>query len=92
MMGNLVEATTMIDETVEKINKCLDKISSEISLSIKERGRISSQELDNLIKALPLEYQIVVLKSVIIKLNGNESTSKQKMKTSRADYFGSRGF
>ena len=94
-------AGTEVDGYIEKIDLCLDKISNilaEACVSRAKKGRVSNEldrYINNIIKHLPLEEQVVILRKLAVVLTsqitgGSKDKSTKSSKTHVNDMFANR--
>jgi hypothetical protein len=101
MPKNFMEAGTEIDDCVGKINQCLKKTANSLADACVNRasngnvGKNMSQEILNLIKDLPVEYQTTVLAMTISTMASHYAGGGRKPSNNKGnlhtDYFSSRG-
>ena len=98
-----MEAGTEIEGMIEKKNQCLVKIANVLTdacITRGQNGKINSLETDisNVIRSLPLEDQVVILRKVTVALTSQISGGKssnddnRRSHTRRNDIFACRSF
>ena len=90
---NFMTAGTEVEGYVQKIDQCLNKIANilgEACVSRAKKGNVTTtleNDIDNIIKALPVDQQVIVLKKLAVvlchQMKGKETTKGEK--TNRID-------
>ena len=85
---NFMVAGTEVEGYIDKIDQCLNKISNilgEACVTRAKKGTVSNSlegDIDNIIRALPLDQQVIVLKKLAVvlctQINGKDTTSSSK--------------
>ena len=85
---NFMTAGTEVEGYIEKIDQCLNKVANilgEACVTRAKNGNVSNaleNDINNIIRTLPLEQQVIVLKKLAVvlctQIDGNKSTSSSK--------------